>query len=91
MTKAQLMSEALRVGATVHPSWSVLELRATIREHIEVHVEKTGAQRMKGLSSMNMPGLIKKAEELGVHVPMKTTKGALSSSSGARSAGKGTP
>eukprot|EP00439_Symbiodinium_sp_Y106_P048633 s3446_g6.t1 len=77
MTKPQLLSEAVRVGVTVHHSWSVPELRATIREHINVHGEKTAAQRMKGLSSMTMPELTAKANEMGVTVPEKTTKGAL--------------
>ena len=77
MTKPQLLSEAVRVGVTVHHSWSVPELRATIREHINIHGEKTAAQRMKGLSSMTMPELTAKANEMGVTVPEKTTKGAL--------------
>ncbi|CAE7295005.1 unnamed protein product, partial [Symbiodinium sp. CCMP2592] len=77
MTKAQLISEALRVGATVHHTWSVQELRATIREHIDTYTEKTASQRMRGLSSMTMPELTKKATEMGVHVPEKITKGAL--------------
>ncbi|CAE7510826.1 GIP [Symbiodinium sp. CCMP2592] len=72
-----LISEALRVGATVHHTWSVQELRATIREHIDTYTEKTASQRMRGLSSMTMPELTKKATEMGVHVPEKVTKGAL--------------
>ncbi|OLP99804.1 hypothetical protein AK812_SmicGene17601 [Symbiodinium microadriaticum] len=77
MTKPMLLSEAVRVGATVHHSWSVQELRATIREHNETYGEKTATQRMKGLSSLNLPELIEKAKELNVMVPERTTKGAL--------------
>ncbi|CAE7245906.1 unnamed protein product [Symbiodinium sp. CCMP2592] len=77
MTKAQLLQEALRVGATVHHTWTVVELRATIRDHIDTFHEKTSGQKMKGLSSMNLPDLKEKAREMGVMVPDKITKGNL--------------
>ncbi|CAE7261007.1 RE2 [Symbiodinium sp. CCMP2592] len=77
MTKAQLLQEALRVGATVHHTWTVVELRATIRDHVDTFHEKTPGQKMKGLSSMNLPDLKEKAREMGVMVPDKITKGNL--------------
>ncbi|CAE7268957.1 unnamed protein product [Symbiodinium sp. CCMP2456] len=77
MTKPQLLSEAVRVGATVHHSWSVVELRATIRDHMDTYHEKTAAQKMQGLSSMKREELVAKAKEMGVMVPDRITKGNL--------------
>ena len=55
MNKTQLIAEAVRVGAVVHPTWMVPELQATIREHIENHTEASAQQKMRGLSSMTLP------------------------------------
>ncbi|CAE7435682.1 unnamed protein product, partial [Symbiodinium sp. CCMP2456] len=77
MTKAQLLSEAVRVGAAVHHSWTVPELRATIRDHVDTYQEKTASQKMRGMSSMKIEDLRKKAKEMGVDVPDKVTKGNL--------------
>ncbi|CAE6947744.1 unnamed protein product [Symbiodinium sp. CCMP2592] len=77
MTKAQLLQEAQRVGAVVHPTWTVIELRATIRDHVSTYGEKTAADQMKGLSSLCLADLSKKAAEMGVMVPDRVTKGNL--------------
>ncbi|OLP87671.1 hypothetical protein AK812_SmicGene31085 [Symbiodinium microadriaticum] len=77
MTKSQLLAEAVRVGATVHHSWTVPELRATIRDHVDTFMEKSASQKMKGLSSMKHGELVAKAKEMGVDVPDRVTKGNL--------------
>ena len=65
MTKHQLLEESTRLGMTVHPKWTVPELRAVIREH------------KRKINSLNLPELQRKADELGVTYPSKVTKGML--------------
>ncbi|CAE6967476.1 unnamed protein product [Symbiodinium sp. CCMP2592] len=67
----------------LNESWSVVELKATIRDPISTYGEKTAADQMKGLSSLYLADLRKKATEMGVMVPDKVTKG-----SGNRSLGE---
>ena len=77
MTKHQLLEESTRLGMTVHPKWTVPELRAVIREHKELIGEDDLKDRMRKINSLNLPELQCKADELGVTYPSKVTKGML--------------
>ena len=77
MLKPQLLEEAMRLGMTVHPKWTVIELRAVIREHKAATGESDLSNRMRKINSLNLPELREKATRLGVDYPDKATKGIL--------------
>ncbi|CAE6964969.1 unnamed protein product [Symbiodinium sp. CCMP2456] len=77
MTKVQLLEECTRVGLVVHRSWSVEEIKAVIQEHRMASAATSPGYRMKSITSLNLPELKMKADELGVLYPDKVTKGNL--------------
>ncbi|CAE7294300.1 GIP [Symbiodinium sp. CCMP2592] len=77
MRKTELLAEANRLGMTVHPSWTVVELKAVIREHMEANQEGDVARKMKKLNSLTLPELRAKANELHFAIPEKASKGLI--------------
>ena len=77
MTKPQLLQECLRLGLTVHHSWSPEEIKAIIMEAREKAKDQDATERMKRISHLNMPELKLKATELGVEFAPSITKGNL--------------
>ncbi|CAE7326464.1 GIP [Symbiodinium sp. CCMP2456] len=77
MTKPQLIQECLRLGLTVHRTWSPEEIKAVIVEHREKYKQGDATERMKRMSHLSMPELKMKAQELGVEFPANVTKGNL--------------
>ncbi|CAE6942423.1 RE2 [Symbiodinium sp. CCMP2592] len=77
MTKAELLEEAMRLGMVVHPSWTVIELRAVIREFLAETTDGDVAKQMKKINSLNLDELKEKARELSVDLPTKATKGQI--------------
>ncbi|CAE7866875.1 RE1 [Symbiodinium sp. KB8] len=77
MTKPQLLQECLRLGLTVHNSWSPEEIKAVIMEHRQKYKEEDATERMKRMSHLTMPELKAKASALGVDFPANVTKGNL--------------
>ncbi|CAE7328612.1 RE1 [Symbiodinium sp. CCMP2592] len=71
----ELVNEALRVGITIHPKWTVPEIRSVIMEHrAEVAVTSADAPP-KPLSGMRLDELKETAMLHGVELPMKVTRG----------------
>ncbi|CAE7733722.1 GIP [Symbiodinium sp. CCMP2592] len=77
MTKTQLLEEALRLGLTVHKSWSPEEIKAIIMEHRVAQNEKDATVAMKKVSQLTLPELKKKAQSLDIDFPATITKGNL--------------
>ncbi|CAE7360399.1 GIP [Symbiodinium sp. CCMP2592] len=77
MTKTQLLEEALRLGLTVHKSWSPEEIKAIIMEHRVAQNEKDATVVMKKVSQLTLPELKKKAQSLNIDFPASITKGNL--------------
>ena len=74
MSKTELTAELTALRVAVHPKWTVPELRATLieqRQSLTPEVE----HKLKGITSMKLEELIKKAEENGVELPAKPTRG----------------
>ncbi|OLQ05449.1 Copia protein [Symbiodinium microadriaticum] len=74
MTRAELLSEARRLGLAPHPNWTAVELRSAITE---VTAETKTASLPKGLSSMRLQELKDEAMKVGLPVPEKATRGTL--------------
>ncbi|CAE6927736.1 unnamed protein product [Symbiodinium sp. CCMP2456] len=77
MRKTELLEYAMQLGMTVHPSWTVIELRAVIREHLAENEKTDVSARMKKINSLNLAELRAKAMELDVAIPQKATKGLI--------------
>ncbi|CAE7467344.1 RE2 [Symbiodinium sp. CCMP2456] len=77
MTKPQLLSECVRLGLTVHRSWSPEEIKAVIMEDRENRKQSDATEKMKRLSQLTLDELKQKAEELHVEFPSRVTKGNL--------------
>ncbi|CAE7615546.1 GIP [Symbiodinium sp. CCMP2592] len=77
MTKPQLLAECIRLGLTVHKSWSSEEIKAVIMEHRERMKDGDATEKMKRLAHLTMEELKLKARELDVAFPEKITKGNL--------------
>ncbi|CAE7634004.1 RE2 [Symbiodinium sp. CCMP2592] len=77
MTKAQLLQECERVGLVVHRTWTVEEIKAVIQEYRMTNAASQPGHQMKSITSLNLPELRIKADELGVEYNHTTTKGNL--------------
>ncbi|CAE7361897.1 RE2 [Symbiodinium sp. CCMP2592] len=77
MTKAELLSECNRVGLVVHRNWTCEEIKATIMEHRMNDPNQQQATVMKSITSLTLPELKEKADQLGVLYPSQVTKGNL--------------
>lgn len=77
MTKSQLLSECVRLGLTVHKSWSPEEIKAVIMEDRENRKQVDATEKMKRLSQLTFDELKSKATELNVEYPSRITKGNL--------------
>ncbi|CAE7247031.1 GIP, partial [Symbiodinium sp. CCMP2456] len=77
MTKPQLLSECVRLGLTVHRSWSPEEIKAVIMEDRENRKQSDATEKMKRLSQLTLDELKQKAMELNVEFPSRVTKGNL--------------
>ena len=77
MTKPQLLSECVRLGLTVHRTWSPEEIKAVIMEHREAMKQTDATERMKRLSHLTLDELKAKARGLQVEFPERVTKGNL--------------
>ncbi|CAE6922017.1 RE2 [Symbiodinium sp. CCMP2592] len=74
MNKAALLSELQQRNMTVHPKWTVPELRSILSE--ERAKEKAG-NVPKGLSSMTLDDLKKTAANLNIVLPDNTNRGLI--------------
>ncbi|CAE6950397.1 GIP [Symbiodinium sp. CCMP2592] len=77
MTKPQLLSECVRLGLTVHRTWSPEEIKAIIVQHREAMKETDATLKMKKISALTLPQLKAKADELQVAYASNITKGNL--------------
>ena len=75
MNKTQLMSEAMRLHLTVHPTWSVGELRQMVSDSRRAGEETSQVPR--GLASMTLEQLKEQATEFRLTIPPTPTKGQL--------------
>ena len=78
--KPQLLEEAMRLGMTVHPKWTVVELRAVIREHKAATGDSDLSKRMRKINSLNLPELREKATRARRGLPRQGDERASSSS-----------
>ena len=74
MTRAELLSEAQRLGLAPHPNWTAVELRSAITE---VTAETKTTSLPKGLSSMRLQELKDEAMKVGLPIPEKATRRGL--------------
>ena len=77
MSKAELLSQATRLGLVVHRTWAVEEIKAVIMEHRESLKEKDPVEQMRRVTHMTLSQLEAKATDLGIDFPTGTTKGNL--------------
>lgn len=77
MKKAQLIAELTERGITVHPSWTVPELRSILVEQRQLEKPSQEEDRMKGLTKMTLAQLIAEAEKGHIPMPAKPTRGLL--------------
>lgn len=64
-------------GVTVHPNWSVPELRSILLEQLELEKPAKNENSMKGLTKLSLAELISEAEKLQITMPPKPTRGLL--------------
>ena len=74
ITKAELLSEATRLGLVVHRTWAVEELKAVIVEHRESLREKDPREQTRRVMHMTLSQLQAKADSLAIDYPTGTTK-----------------
>ncbi|CAE7304830.1 GIP, partial [Symbiodinium sp. KB8] len=69
--------ECVRLGLTVHRTWSPEEIKSVIMEHREARKDSDATEKMKRISQLTLEELKEKAKELSVEYPARITKGNL--------------
>ncbi|CAE7487110.1 GIP, partial [Symbiodinium necroappetens] len=73
--KQELVNEALRVGITIHPKWTVPEIRSVIMEHRAQTSNAVEDATPKRLGSMTLEELKTTAAEHNINLPTRVTRG----------------
>ena len=77
MKKSQLLAELGERGVTVHPNWTVPELRSILVEQRPLERPPKEEDKMKGLTKMTLAQLVAEAEKEGIQMPAKPTRGLM--------------
>ena len=77
MSKTELLEEAMREGLPVLPRWTLEEIRSVVREHRAAMDAQSPEANLKGLGSMTLLQLRTMAQQHGIEVPVKATRGLL--------------
>jgi len=77
MKRDDMVRELESYQVVIHPRWNVPELRQTIVEQRELRFPKKEKNPATGLTKMSLKELTETAEELGLTVPPKPTRGLL--------------
>ena len=77
MNKTELLEEAMREGLPVLPTWNLEKIRSVVREHRAIMDSLSPEANLKGIGSMTLAQLKTLAEQHGIVVPEKATRGLL--------------